>query len=71
MTCDSHITISFKEKKYVGEGADFNGPVPRVRNAELEFFCKVSMESNSAHYKRSQIAKVIVETGKDFSDLIM
>lgn len=61
--CDSHVIISFKENKYLGEGEEFSGQVPDMRNAELKFFCKVSLEGNSAHYTQSQIAKVKVQTG--------
>jgi hypothetical protein len=63
MTCDSHMTISFKERIHMGEGEDFSGHVPKVRNAELNFFCKVSLEGNSSHYTLSQIARVKVQTG--------
>ena len=51
------------DKKLVGEGEDFSGHVPEIRNAELKFFCKVSLEGNSAHYTLSQTTKVKVETG--------
>ena len=50
----------------MGEGEEFSGHVPDVRNAELKFFCKVSLEGNSSHYMQSQIAKVKVQTGKIF-----
>ena len=51
----------------MGEGEDFSGHVPKVvRNAELKFFCKVSFEGNSSLYIQSQIAKVKVQTGRDF-----
>ena len=51
---DYHVIVirhACKEKKYVGEGADFNGHVPRVGNPKLKFLCKVSMEGNSSHYE--------------------
>ena len=51
----------------MGEGEDFSGHVPEVRNAELKFFCKVSLEGNSSHYMQSQIAKVKVQTGRSLS----
>jgi hypothetical protein len=47
----------------MGEGEDFSGHMPEVRNAELKFFCKVSLEGDSSHYTQSQIAKVKVQTG--------
>ena len=61
------MIIPFKDKKYVGEGKNFCGHVREVRNAELKFFCKVSLEGNSSHYAQSQIAKVKVNTGRDLS----
>jgi hypothetical protein len=57
------MMISFKERICMGEGKDFSGQVPEVRNAELKFFCKVSLEGNSSHYTQSQIAKIKVQTG--------
>ena len=61
LSCDSHMYgISFEEKKYIGKGEDFSGHVPEVGNAELKFFCRVSLEGNSS---QSQIAKVEVQTG--------
>ena len=59
----SYEIISFEEKVRVGKGEEFSGHVPEVRNAELKFFCKVSLEGNSSHYTQSQIAKVKVQTG--------
>jgi hypothetical protein len=64
LSCDNHMIISFKEKKYVGYGEDFSGHAPEVRNAELKIFCKVSLEGNSSHYTQSRIAKVKVQIGK-------
>ena len=61
------MTISFKEKIRMGEGEEFSGHVPEVRNAELKFVCKVSLEGNSSHYTQSQIAKVKVQTGRSLS----
>jgi hypothetical protein len=61
------MTIYFKEKIRMGEGEDFSGYVPEVRNAELKFFCKVSLEGNSYHYILSRTAKVKVQTGRGLS----
>ena len=69
-SCDNHV-ICFTEKKTVGEGEDFSGHVPEIRNAELKFFCKVSLEGNSAHYALSQTTKVKVETGEKVSLLLL
>ena len=51
----------------MGEGEEFSGQVSEVRNAELKFFCEVSLEGNSSHYTQSQIAKVKVQTGRSLS----
>ena len=61
----SHI-VSFAVKRPVGEGEDFSGHAPQDRNAELKFFCKVTLEGNSSHYTLSRTAKVNVKTGKNF-----
>jgi hypothetical protein len=57
------MMIFLSEKIRMGEGEQFSGHVPEVRNAELKFLCKVSLEGNSSHYTQSRIAKVKVQTG--------
>lgn len=54
------------DKRLTGVGKKFGGHVPENRNAELKFFCRVSLLDNSAHYVLSQTVKIIVKTGEPF-----